>query len=67
MAENTFGVISSTFVKAIHVKLPYKGVHFAVTEVFGEYYLLELIGILNDEFSAIDSPIYDLANLLILG
>lgn len=52
MAENTFRVVSSTLVKTIHVELPDKGVHFAVPEVFGQDYLLELVDILNDEFSA---------------
>lgn len=67
MAENTFGVVSSTFVEAIHVELPDKGVHFAMTEVFGEDQLLKLISILDDELGAIGSPINDLGKLFILG
>jgi hypothetical protein len=67
MTENTFGVIGSAFVEAVHVELPDEGVHFAVTEVFGENYLLELIGIFNDELGAVGSPIDDLAELLVLG
>jgi len=52
MAENTFGVISSTFVKTIHVELSDKGVHFTVSKVFWQHNLLEFVDILNDEFSA---------------
>jgi hypothetical protein len=52
MTENTFGVISSTFVKTIHVELPDKGVYFAMPEVFRQHYLLKLTDIPNDEFSA---------------
>jgi hypothetical protein len=57
MAENTFGVISSTFVKAVHVELSDKRVYFAMSEVFRKDYLLEFIYIFDDELSAGRSPI----------
>lgn len=57
MAENTFGVISSALMKTVHVELSDKGVHFAVSEIFGEDQLLELIDIFDDEFCAGWSPI----------
>jgi len=67
MAEYTLGVISSAFVKTIHVELPNEGVHFAVTKVLREYYLLKLISIFDDEFRAVGSPIYDFGKLLVLN
>ena len=50
MTENTLRVISSAFVKAVHIELSDEGVHFAVAEVSGKDYGLELIDVLDDEF-----------------
>ena len=66
MAEDTFGVIGSAFVEAVHVELPYEWVHFAVSEVAREDYGLEFVDIFDDELGSGGSPIGNLWKLLIL-
>ena len=67
MTENAFSIFLSGFVEPIHVKLTYEAVNFLVAEVLGEYYLLELSDVLDDELLAASSPIYDLPEFLILS
>ena len=49
MAEDTLGVISPTFVEAVHIELTDEGVHFGVTEVSGEDDGLEFVDVFDDE------------------
>jgi hypothetical protein len=49
VAKNAFGMISPTFVEAVHVELPYEGIHFAVTKVFGQDHLLEFSDVFDNE------------------
>lgn len=66
MAEHTLGVIRPAFVEPVHVELTYERVHFVVAEVLGQYYLLELGDILDDELCARGSPICNLGEIFIL-
>lgn len=66
MAEHTFGVVCATLMKAVHVELSDEGIHFAVAEVLGEHYLLELVDVLDDEFAAVGRPVDYFGELLIL-
>ena len=52
MTEDTFGVISPTFVEAIHVELSDERVHFGVSEVTWKDNRLKLINVLDDELRA---------------
>lgn len=67
MTKNAFGVIGSTFVKSVHVKLTDEGVHFGVTEVSWKDDALEFIDIFNDELRACWRPECYFGELLILN
>ena len=66
MAEDTFGVICSAFMEAVHVELSDERVHFAVSEVSGEYDGLELVDIFDDKFCSRRGPECNFSKLLIL-
>ena len=66
MAKNTFCMVSSTFVKAVHVQLPYKGINFVMSEVFGQDYLLKFVDVFDNELLAGKSPIGNFLKLLVL-
>lgn len=67
MTKNTFWVIFSRLVESIHVQLSDEGVYFVMAEIFGQNNLLELIDVLDDEFSACGAPVNDSWELLILN
>jgi len=67
VAENTPGMISAAFVKAVHVELAYEGIHFAVAKVLGEHDLLKLGGVFDHEFFAGRRPEHNFAKLLVLA
>ena len=55
------------FVEIIHVELPYKRREVPMPEVHGQYFLLELLYIIDDESSTIAIPSDDILILLILN
>lgn len=67
MAENALGMVSSAFVKTIHVELPYERVDFVVAEVLWEDYFLKFLYIFDDELCAGWSPIGDFGKLFVLA
>lgn len=66
MTKYTFCMITSGFVKSVHVKLPDETIDFVVPKVPWQNYLLKFINILNDELSSRGRPISDFAKFLIL-
>ena len=52
VTEDTLGVISPTFVEAVHIELADERVHFRVSEVAGKDDGLEFVDILDDELRA---------------
>ena len=66
MTEDTFRVVGSAFVEAVHIELSDERVHFGVSEVAGEDDGLELVDVLDDELRARWSPVCYFGKFLIL-
>ena len=61
--ESAFEVVVFHFMKAIHIELPHKAIHFFVPEVSGKDKLLKLNNIFDHELESVGRPI---DNFLIL-
>ena len=59
MAEDIFAGVFATFVEAVHIKLTDEGVDIAVTEVFGEDVVLEVIDLFDGELAPVSHPVDD--------
>ncbi len=59
MAEDVFAGVFSTFVKAVHVELANERVDVAVSEVFGEDMILEVVDLLDGELASVSHPVDD--------
>ena len=66
MAEDVLGGVFSAFVEAVHVELADEGVDVAVSEVFGEDVILEVINFFDGELAAVGHPVDDGLVLLVL-
>lgn len=60
MSEGTFEIVMFDLMKAIHVQLTDKTIHFIMTKVSGKYYLFEFGDIFDDKLSSIHRPINNL-------
>ena len=61
--ESAFEVVMFHFMEAIHIELPYKTIHFFVSEISGEDKLLKLNDIFDDKLESVRRPV---DNFLIL-
>lgn len=59
MAEDIFAGVFSAFVEAVHVKLSDEGVDVAMTEVFREDMVLEVIDLFDGKLTSVGHPVYD--------
>ena len=59
VAKYIFAGIFSAFVEAVHVELANKGVDIAVSEVFGQDVILEVIYLFDGKLSSVVHPVYD--------
>jgi hypothetical protein len=67
MAENTFGVLFSGLVEAIHVELSDEAVHLVMAEIPRKNILLELCDIFDDKFNSRWGPVNNFGKLVILN
>jgi hypothetical protein len=65
MAEDIFAGILTTLVEAVHVELANEGVDVAMSEIFGEDLILELIDVSDGELAAVTHPVDDGLVLLV--
>lgn len=67
MAKNTFSIIFSRFMKAIHIELSDKAIDFLVTKILRQDNLLEFVDILNYKFLTSRTPEYYFRVFLVLN
>jgi hypothetical protein len=66
MTENTFGRVMTCLMKAIHVELTNKTVHFCMTKVSRQYDLLKFCDVFDYKLYSWVGPPWDLRELRIL-
>lgn len=66
VAEDIFAGVLATLVEAIHVKLTNEGVDIAVSEVFGEDVVLEVIDLLDGKLAPVGHPVNDCLVVFVL-
>lgn len=66
MLKGGLEVVMFGFMKAIHIQLSDKTVHFVVPEIFWKDYLLKFSNVLDGELSSVRRPIDDLDKIVYL-
>ena len=59
MAEDILAGVFATFVEAVHVELSDERVDVAVSEVFGEDVVLEVVNLFDGELASVGHPVDD--------
>lgn len=67
MAEDTFSVIFTGFVKPVHIELTDETINFPMTKIFREDNFLKLVDVFDDEISTGGSPEYNFGILVVLN